>query len=84
MERAVQDLEDEKQRMESECDEVLERMRGIVGEMSDLRYGKLANPGTEKQVVRQLQNLVETCERKLGVDDERIGDGTEDVDMERP
>lgn len=65
MERAVANLEDERQRMEQECDQVLENIRGIIDEMSDLRYGKLANSGTEKQVVTQLQNLTEACERKL-------------------
>lgn len=82
MERALEDLEDERMRMEEECDAVLEKVKTVVGEMSDLRYGKLANPGTEKQAMAQLKYLTEVCERKLAAADEVAGGGGTDVDRD--
>jgi len=52
MERAVDGLEREQVTIGDECDMLLEELRAVVGDLSDLRYGKLASSATEEQVTR--------------------------------
>lgn len=68
-------------RMEEECAEVLEKVKTVVGDMSDLRYGKLANPDTKGSVVEKLENLVEVCGRKLKAADSEGMDRDGDIVM---
>jgi len=62
MERAVDDLEREQVTIDEECDMILEELRAVVGDLSDLRYGKLASSATEEQVTREINHLVSVCE----------------------
>jgi hypothetical protein len=72
MSTAVSDLEGEIQRLETRNANLLEEMRGVVGDMSDLRYGKLPRrsgvddeDGAEKEVTDALKQLREGIGRKL-------------------
>jgi centromere-localized protein 2 len=61
MERAVEDVEDEVRRLEEEADALLEQIRGTVGGLSDLRYGRLANGQLREQVLEGLSRLDSSC-----------------------
>lgn len=61
---AVEDIEDEVRRMEEEAGTMLEEMKATVGNLSDLRYGRLANGQLGEQVLEGLERLEATCERK--------------------
>jgi centromere-localized protein 2 len=61
MERAVEDVEDEVRRLEEEADALLEQIRGTVGGLSDLRYGRLANGQLREQVLEGLTRLDSSC-----------------------
>jgi centromere-localized protein 2 len=61
MERAVEDVEDEVRRLEEEADALLEQIRGTVGGLSDLRYGRLANWQLREQVLEGLTRLDSSC-----------------------
>jgi hypothetical protein len=63
MELAAEELEMEQATVEEECKEILAELRGIVDELSDLRYGKLASVDTPAQVTREISHLVGVCER---------------------
>ena len=63
MSLAADDLEYEDAALASECDAILDQIRTIVGDLSDLRYGKLAEPGITQQVTREIDHLVDVCER---------------------
>lgn len=65
MENAVEDLVEEERRLESECNRKMKVMQELVGGLSDLIYGKFSTQGIEENVVEQLENLTETCERIL-------------------
>lgn len=73
MEVANAELEAEAQRLEYECQDTLDYVQTVVGDMSDLRYGKHAFPDAEKQVIHQLSGLTDVCERVLGrpIDEEK-------------
>jgi centromere-localized protein 2 len=60
----VEDVEDEARRLEQEAELLLEDMRSTVGGLSDLRYGRLANPQLKKQVLEGLGRLESACERR--------------------
>ncbi|KAL2024281.1 hypothetical protein VTK56DRAFT_8763 [Thermocarpiscus australiensis] len=61
MEGAISELESELQLLEEEEASLLASVRQIVGSMSDLRYGRLANSQLREQVLDGLANLQETC-----------------------
>jgi len=57
-------VEAELQRLEAEEAQLLESAKQTVGNLSDLRYGRLSNSKLREQVLEGLQNVQETCERK--------------------
>jgi len=67
MEDACEDLEAEIAELDEEAERVMQEMQGIVGGLSDLRYGKFAQPvgGGEvrEEVLEGLQELREVCGR---------------------
>ncbi|KAK4242125.1 Cnl2/NKP2 family protein-domain-containing protein [Achaetomium macrosporum] len=64
MEGAIGALEAELQLLEEEEAALLSSVRGTVGAMSDLRYGRLANSQLPDQVLDGLANLQEICRGK--------------------
>ncbi|KAK3304623.1 Cnl2/NKP2 family protein-domain-containing protein [Chaetomium strumarium] len=64
MEGAIGALEAELQLLEEEEAALLASVRGTVGGMSDLRYGRLANSRLPEQVLDGLVNLQEICRGK--------------------
>jgi len=70
MSSAADELDQEYQTLDKECDAMLDTIRTIVGDLSDLRYGKLASSGTDEQVINQLENLTEVCNRALKAPDQ--------------
>jgi centromere-localized protein 2 len=64
MEGAVEDVEDEIRRLEEEAETLLEEMKGTVGGLSDLRYGRLANGQLREQVLEGLSRLESSCEKR--------------------
>lgn len=64
LESAAEDVEAEITRLEEEEAALLESLRQVVGGMSDLRYGRLANPGLRETVVESLSSVRETCRRE--------------------
>lgn len=64
MEKAMEDLEEEERRDEEEIRSLEEEMRGVVGGLSDLRYGRLQNGELREQVLEGLARLESSCERK--------------------
>jgi centromere-localized protein 2 len=63
LENAVEEVEDEVRRLEEEAKALLEEMRGTVGGLSDLRYGRLANGQLREQVLEGLERLEAACEK---------------------
>ena len=61
MEGAIEDIEGEVHRLEEEAEALLEQMRGTVGGLSDLRYGRLANGQLKAQVLEGLGRLESSC-----------------------
>ncbi|RDW82231.1 hypothetical protein BP6252_03343 [Coleophoma cylindrospora] len=61
---AAEDIEDEIRRMEEEADTMLEEMKHTIGNLSDLRYGRLANGQLRDQVLEGLERLETTCDKK--------------------
>ncbi|KAI1858889.1 uncharacterized protein JN550_012348 [Neoarthrinium moseri] len=64
METANNDLEQEIRRLEEEEAALLESVQQTVGNMSDLRYGRLANPKLANEVVDGLKDVEAICKRK--------------------
>lgn len=67
MERACVALEREIAAAENDAEKTLEDMKKIVGELSDLRYGKLNKPGVTPEeyvaeTIRGLKRLEEVCD----------------------
>lgn len=60
---AIHDLEAELQQLDEEEARLLAAVQQSVGNLSDLRYGRLANPQLRDQVLEGLQNVQATCER---------------------
>jgi centromere-localized protein 2 len=72
LEAAIEELQNERSALEQESGVLLEDIQRTVGELSDLRYGKLSNAGggdAGKEVLEGLKRLEETC------------DGVEDAEM---
>ncbi|KAL9113291.1 MAG: hypothetical protein Q9227_002626 [Pyrenula ochraceoflavens] len=71
MERACQVLEQQAQGIEAEAEAIRQNLSSIVGELSDLRYGKFARVSGREQnvaeeVVMALESLQEVCKRHGG------------------
>lgn len=64
MDAAVADLESEIRALEAEEQALLASVQRTVGELSDLRYGRLANPQLPGEVLEGLRHLQESCEGK--------------------
>lgn len=64
LESAVEEVENEVRRLEEEADTLLEWMEATVGGLSDLRYGRFANPQLGEQVLEGLSRLESSCEKK--------------------
>ena len=47
--------------IDSKAESLLEQMRGTVGGLSDLRYGRLANGQLREQVLEGLSRLESSC-----------------------
>ncbi|KAK0747476.1 Cnl2/NKP2 family protein-domain-containing protein [Apiosordaria backusii] len=64
LEDAISELESQLQLIQSEEASLLSAIQKTVGDLSDLRYGRLANPKLPEQVLEGLQGLQETCRDK--------------------
>jgi centromere-localized protein 2 len=64
MSSAVDDIEEEIRRLDEEAERLLEEMRGTVGGLSDLRYGRLANGELREQVLEGLERLESSCDKR--------------------
>ncbi len=60
---AVQQLDSELEQLEEEEARLLQSVQQSVGSLSDLRYGRLANPQLRDEILESLQNVQATCER---------------------
>jgi centromere-localized protein 2 len=58
---AVEEMESSIQHLEARESELRGSVTQIVGNLSDLRYGRLANPRLPAQVMEGLSHLEETC-----------------------
>ncbi|CAK7242735.1 MAG: hypothetical protein STHCBS139747_004234 [Sporothrix thermara] len=63
LDAAIRDVTAEVQQLEEEEARLLAQVQQAVGNLSDLRYGRLANPQLRDQVLEGLQNVQATCER---------------------
>ena len=64
MDNAISDLEQELLELEQEEAALLESVKQTVGDMSDLRYGRLANNNLRDEVMDGLQGIQKVCKRK--------------------
>ncbi|KAI1389034.1 Cnl2/NKP2 family protein-domain-containing protein [Hypoxylon trugodes] len=64
MDNAITDIEREIETMEQEEASLLESIKQAVGNMSDLRYGRFANPKLKNEVLDGLQRIQDVCESK--------------------
>ncbi|RYP53195.1 hypothetical protein DL768_001788 [Monosporascus sp. mg162] len=64
LEDAANDMEQELQKLEQEEAALLESVKQTVGNMSDLRYGRLANSKLRTEVLDGLQGLRDMCKQK--------------------
>jgi len=64
MEAAAAALERQIQDLQNEEAEVLQSIQQMVGDLSDLRYGRLAYPRLSEQVLDGLRNLQAICEKQ--------------------
>ncbi|KAI0025919.1 Cnl2/NKP2 family protein-domain-containing protein [Xylariomycetidae sp. FL0641] len=64
MDDARDDLEQEVQKLEEEEAALLESVKQTAGNMSDLRYGRLANPKLKGEVLDGLERMQELCKQK--------------------
>ncbi|KAL8282323.1 hypothetical protein RB601_008282 [Gaeumannomyces tritici] len=63
MEAAATALERQIQDIQSEEAEILQSIQQTIGDLSDLRYGRLANPRLSEQVLDGLRNMEAICKR---------------------
>ncbi|KAK4175651.1 Cnl2/NKP2 family protein-domain-containing protein [Triangularia setosa] len=64
LEDAISELESQLQLIQGEEASLLSSVQKTVGDLSDLRYGRLANPKLPEQVLEGLQSLQEICKEK--------------------
>ncbi|KAI1006745.1 hypothetical protein K3495_g1471 [Podosphaera aphanis] len=62
MRQAKEVMENEIQRLKEEEQKELKEIQSIVGSLSDLRYGKLANPQLRQQAIEGCLRLEKICE----------------------
>ncbi|KAI0484399.1 Cnl2/NKP2 family protein-domain-containing protein [Xylariaceae sp. FL0804] len=65
LDNASTDLAQEIQNLEAEEATLLESIRRIAGDMSDLRYGRLSNSMLQTDILEGLHGIQETCKRKI-------------------
>ena len=58
-------LEADFQRIDEECNTMLKEINEIIGNLSDLRYGKFEREGMAEALVTEMENLQEVCEDVL-------------------
>ncbi|KAI0161431.1 Cnl2/NKP2 family protein-domain-containing protein [Xylariaceae sp. FL1272] len=63
LDSAVNDLENEIQTLQEEEFALLDSIRQIAGDMSDLRYGRLSNSNVARETLDGLRGIQETCKR---------------------
>lgn len=56
-------MEQEIKKLEEEEASLLESIKQTVGNMSDLRYGRLANPNLATEVLDGLQSIQDICKQ---------------------
>jgi centromere-localized protein 2 len=64
MDKALEELEREQEEEERECEKLLEGIKQAVGDLSDLRYGKLQASATATK--REVEGLLAVCEKVTG------------------
>ncbi|KAG7079841.1 Cnl2/NKP2 family protein [Colletotrichum scovillei] len=64
MDTAIADLEAEIQELEAQEEKLTESIKQTVGSMSDLRYGRLANPKLGEDVIQGLKSVQDACDGK--------------------
>ncbi|CAJ2511339.1 Uu.00g069640.m01.CDS01 [Anthostomella pinea] len=64
MDEAATDMEREVQQLEEEEAALLDTVKQTAGNMSDLRYGRLANSKLRAEVLDGLQGIQEVCKQK--------------------
>ncbi|KAK1473309.1 Cnl2/NKP2 family protein [Colletotrichum cuscutae] len=64
MDTAIADLEAEIQELEAQEAKLMESVKQTVGSMSDLRYGRLANPKLGEDVIQGLKSVQDACDGK--------------------
>lgn len=70
MAQACTDVEAEIAAMEAEAETIIDRIKSMVGDLSDLRYGRLQRPGeTSKTAVDEamdgMQRLQDVCNGRV-------------------
>ncbi|KAK1672038.1 Cnl2/NKP2 family protein [Colletotrichum godetiae] len=64
MDTAIADLEAEIRELEAQEAKLTESVKQTVGSMSDLRYGRLANPKLGEDVIQGLKSVQDACDGK--------------------
>ncbi|KAI0427861.1 Cnl2/NKP2 family protein-domain-containing protein [Xylaria sp. FL1042] len=64
LDSAIDDIENDLQKLQEEESALLESIKQAAGSMSDLRYGRLSNPNLTGEVIDGLRSIQETCKRK--------------------
>lgn len=64
MDTAIADLEAEIEELEAQEEKLMESVKQTVGSMSDLRYGRLANPKLGEDVIQGLKSVQDACDGK--------------------
>lgn len=73
MDTAIASLQKEVSDLTSVVDHLQAQVEASVGDLSDLRYGKLGRPGLRKDVIESLNALAAHCAAK----------GADDVDLQQ-
>lgn len=64
METSLSAVESQIKDLHTEETRLLELVKKTVGDLSDLRYGRLSNASLQQQVLDGLKNLQDICENK--------------------
>ncbi|KAI0393204.1 Cnl2/NKP2 family protein-domain-containing protein [Xylariaceae sp. FL0594] len=64
LDSAAAEVEAGLQKLEEEESELLEAIKQAAGNLSDLRYGRLSNPGLTSEILDGLHMFQETCKQK--------------------
>ena len=68
MDSAITSMEAENVELNSAADQLHSQIDSSLGDLSDLRYGKLSRPGLRKEVIEGLKNLAAECDRQGAAD----------------